>query len=219
MAATETIPGVKRKGVKRKRDAKATRGAILEAARAEFAGRGLGGGRIDAVAERAGCNKAMIYHYFGSKDALFAAVLQHNYTLIRQAEADLDLRSLAPVDAVRAFVEFSFDYVAANPEFIKLINEENLHRAIHIDPATARQMNSPVTSALGDVLKRGAADGSFRGDVDPQDLYISIASICYFPISNRYTLSAIFDLPQGDAMLAARRAQALAVIFGYLRPL
>ena len=149
------------------RDAEATRAAILDAARAEFAESGLGGGRIEAIAERAACNKAMLYHYFGSKDALFTAVLEHNYALIRAAEAELDLARLDPLDAIRRFVEFSFDYVATNPEFIKLLNEENLHRGRHIDPDLARQLNSPVVSALSEVLARGTDSGVFRSDVDP----------------------------------------------------
>jgi AcrR family transcriptional regulator len=200
------------------RDAELTRAAILDAARIEFAESGLGGGRIDAIAERAACNKAMIYHYFGSKDALFAEVLEHNYALIREAEAGLNLARLNPLEAIRSFVEFSFDYVAANPEFIKLLNEENLHRGRHIDPALARKLNRPVIAALSDVLSRGILEGVFQSDVDPQQLYITIASICYFPVSNRYTLSAIFDLPADGALLEERRRQALDVIFGYLRP-
>ncbi|RYH08286.1 TetR family transcriptional regulator [Tropicimonas sp. IMCC6043] len=200
------------------RDAEATRAAILDAARAEFAENGLGGGRIDAIADRAGINKAMIYHYFGSKDALFAEVLQQNYALIRAAEAKLELARLEPAEAVGTFVEFSFDYVAANPEFIKLLNEENLHGGRHLNPDLARQLNSPVVAALSDVLARGVESGLFRKDVDPQHLYITIASICYFPVSNRCTLSAIFDLPLGGEMLNERRRQATEVIFGYLRP-
>lgn len=200
------------------RDPVATRTAILEAARSEFAENGLGGGRTDAIADRAGCNKAMIYHYFGSKDALFTAVLEHNYMRIRAAESTLNLSALDPEDAVRSFVEFSFDYVASNPEFIKLLNEENLHGGRHVDAALARKLNSPVVGVLDDVLARGIARGQFRSDADPLHLYITIASICYFPISNRHTLSAIFDLPRDDRMLAERRREAIDVIFGYLRP-
>lgn len=200
------------------RDAELTRAAILDAARIEFAESGLSGGRIDSIAVRAGCNKAMIYHYFGSKDSLFAEVLEHNYALIRAAEAELKLARVDPLEAIRTFVEFSFDYVAANPEFIKLLNEENLHRGRHIDPALARNLNRPVIAALSDVLSRGIQEGLFRRDVDPQQLYITIASICYFPVSNRYTLSAIFELPTDGALLDERRRQALDVIFGYLRP-
>ena len=79
-------------------------------------------------------------------------------------------------------------------------------------------MNSPVVSALSEVLARGTASGVFRSDVDPQHLYITIASICYFPVSNRYTLSAIFKLQSDGDMLEDRRRQAIDVIFGYLRP-
>ena len=53
--------------------------AILDAATAEFARYGLGGARVDRIAERAGANKRMLYYYFGSKEALFLAVLEESY--------------------------------------------------------------------------------------------------------------------------------------------
>lgn len=213
---TETTAGEVRKPG---RDAEATRKAILVAGRAEFAEAGLGGGRIDAIAERAGCNKAMIYHYFGSKTALFSAVLEHNYALIREAERALDLDDLPPLEAVRKLVAFSFDYVRENPEFIKLINEENLHGGVHLASSpTARSLNSPLVGMLRQILDRGEREGTVRAGVDAQHLYIDIASICYFSVSNRHTLGAIFDLPEGDALLAERRTHVIEVILGYLRP-
>ncbi len=83
-----------------KRDADATRTRILEAARTEFARAGLSGARIDDIAERAQANKRMIYHYFGSKEALFTAVLEVAYQHVKAAEAQLDLDSLSPRDAL-----------------------------------------------------------------------------------------------------------------------
>src|SRR5690554_6779832 len=87
-----------------------TREQILQAAIREFADKGLGGARVDAIAARAGANKRMLYHYFGSKSDLFLAVLERIYDDIRRAETELRLQELAPVDAMRRLVEFSFGY-------------------------------------------------------------------------------------------------------------
>lgn len=203
----------------RLRDAEATRAKILRAGRDEFAGRGLKGARIQEIGRRAGCNKAMIYHYFASKDALFAAVLEETYADIRAAEAALDLTHKPPRTAMEELVGFSFDYVRANPHFIALINEENLHHGAHIAHSPkARALNSPLVGTIATVLKKGCDAGVFRCGVDAVQLYISIAGICYFYIANRATLSAIFELPAAPGDLAARRAHAIAVIMGYLRP-
>ncbi|HEX6344546.1 TetR family transcriptional regulator [Umezawaea sp.] len=56
------------------RDADRTRKKLLDAATAEFAELGIAGARVNRIAEVAGCNKAMLYAYYGSKDLLFDAV-------------------------------------------------------------------------------------------------------------------------------------------------
>ena len=201
------------------RDPVRTRRRILDAATAEFSARGLEGARIDEIARLAGFNKRMIYHYFGSKDELFGAVLEQAYADIRGSEAALELTSRDPVEAMAELVAFSFDWFLDHPEFIKLLNEANLHGGRHVRESTkAVQLNMPLVALIRDLLDRGARSGQFRCDVDPVQLYISIAGVSYFSFSNRATLSAIFDidLAAPDA-LAYRRAHVVSLILGYLR--
>jgi len=68
------------------RDAERTQQAILAAAEAEFAAKGLAGARVDVIAEQAGANKRMLYYYFGSKDDLYLAVLERAYGGMREKE-------------------------------------------------------------------------------------------------------------------------------------
>jgi TetR/AcrR family transcriptional regulator len=201
------------------RDAAATRARILKAAEKEFAKKGLKGTRIDAIAKRARCNKALIYHYFGGKEDLFSAVLEITYEKIRTAESKLNLAHRTPQEAMQELIGFSFDYVSEHPEFISLINDENMQGGVHVvHSARARDLNSPLVALIEEILTRGQADGVFRTGVDPVQLYISIASICYFFIANRHTLSAIFALPKTRDVLDMRRQHVIEVILGYLRP-
>lgn len=80
-AKTETAAAAAPKG--RPRDAEQTRKRILEAATVEFARKGLGGARVDAIALQSKSNKRMIYHYFGSKEQLFKHVIETAYVGIR----------------------------------------------------------------------------------------------------------------------------------------
>lgn len=227
MAPTENKGPVQRRGVtkageekpRQTRDAVATRARILKAAEKEFAKKGLKGTRIDAIAKRARCNKALIYHYFGSKEELFSAVLEVTYEKIRAAERQLDLAHRSPAEAMQELIGFSFDYVSEHPEFISLINDENMHGGVHVMHSTrARDLNSPLVALIAEILARGEADGVFRSGVAPVQLYISIASICYFFVANRHTLSAIFSLPKTHDVLDMRRGHVIEVILGYLRP-
>ena len=211
---------VKNGSASAKRDPERTRAAILQSAVAEFARYGLGGARVDRIAERARANKRMLYHYFGDKDALFLAVLEDRYAHIRSAERELDLENLDPPDGLRRLVEFTWRYFLSNPEFITLLNSENLHKGRHVGRSRrVREMHSPLVDTLRALLERGEREGVFRKGIDPVQLYISIASEGYFYLSNRYTLSQIFgrDLMK-PAALTARLRHMTDVILNAVRP-
>ena len=202
----------------RQRNADRSQSTILAAARDEFAEHGLGGARMDRIAERAGVNKRLIYYYFADKDRLFQAVLEQAYRHIRDEERRLNLLALKPTDAVRRLVEFTWDYYLAHPEFLSLLNSENLQAARHLENSQrAREMNSPLIATLGEILERGRKEGTFRGGIDPLQLYVSIAGLAYFYLSNHHTLSAIFGR---DLMTAKARNERLThmcdVILGYV---
>ena len=78
---------------KRTQPAKGRAELLLAAAREAFAARGLEGARVDDIAQRAGTNKQLVYHYFGSKDGLYTAVLEQVYREIREREQALHLSS------------------------------------------------------------------------------------------------------------------------------
>lgn len=202
----------------RTRDAERSRQQILEAARQAFAEHGLGGTRLDDVAQRAGVDKRLIYYYFQNKDNLFLAALEDVYAGIRQAEEALNLTALPPKDAITLLIDFTWQYYLAHPEFIALINSENLHRAEHLAQSTKiQEMNSPLIATLGEVLARGQREGVFRNGVDPAQLYMSIAGLTYFYLSNRHTLSVIFGRPADAPMaLAERISHVREVVLGYL---
>jgi len=202
------------------RDAVRTQAAILEAATQEFARHGLGGARVDSIAARAKTNKRMLYYYFGGKEDLFLAVLERAYEHIRLEEQKLRLTDLPPVEGVTQLIVFTWNYYLAHPEFMTLLNSENLHRAQHLKRSRKiRAMHSPLIATLSEVLARGAREGVFRSGVDPVQLYVSIAGLGYFYLSNNHTLSTIFGR---DLMAAKAKADRLAhiksLVLGYLEP-
>ena len=179
--------------------AQATRDAILRAATKVFARHGYAGGRIEQISKAAKSYDRMIYYYFGSKEGLFIAVLEEMYRRFNEAESKLVLDAGQPVEALCAVVRFMWGYYQKNPEFITLLNTENLHRGRHIAKSPrAREYSSQAVAVLADVLGRGARQGLFRRDVSARDLYLMIAAMGYFYLSNRYTLSAFL----GEALEA-----------------
>ena len=178
----------------RTRDAGATKARILEAAKREFAKNGLAGARVDVIAEKAKANKRMIYHYFGSKEVLFQTTLENAYIDIRTAEQKLNLGHLEPAAALERLVRFTWEYYLKNPEFITLVNSENLHRAKHVKKSDVLQTYSRrFVAMVNEILVRGVETGVFRPGVDPVQLNITIAAIGYYYLTNRFTGSILFE--------------------------
>ena len=203
-----------------RRDPAATRKKLLTAARREFASNGLAGARVDEIAARAGVNKQLVYHYFGDKDALYLAVLEWVYEEIRAQERKLNLEGLPPQRAIRKLIESSFDHLAAHPDFIVLLNDENRGGARHVRGSRKLEaMHSPLVSMVSRILADGVRTGVFRKGINPVHLYISIAGLSYFFFSNTPTLSAIFgkDL-SSPAARRARRRHVVDLVLQALRP-
>ena len=176
------------------RDAEATKARILAAAKAEFARLGLGGARVDEIAEKAGANKRMIYHYFGNIEDLFSAVLEEAYLGIRTAEQELQLDDLPPDEAMVTLIKFTWDYYLANPEFIRLVNSANLHRGKHLAGSERLQDASRrYIAMIQKLLDRGAKDGVFRPGIDAGQLNITIAAIGYYYLTNRFSGKILFE--------------------------
>jgi len=206
-------------GPVKRRDAGATREKLLKAGIAEFCANGYGGARTARIAAKARCNIRMLYHYFGSKEALYLAALERVYGEIRERESALDLLRLDPVEGVTALVEFTFDHMASHEDFVQLVVVENIQRGRHLKRSKAvPQATLPLVEAIADLLRRGADSGLLRKGIDPIQLYVSILSLSYTHLSNRHTLSITYRQDLGDpAWLTARRDHVRDMVLSYVR--
>jgi AcrR family transcriptional regulator len=178
---------------RKKYDAEKTRRNILSVATREFARNGYNGARIDAIAARTSTTKRMIYYYFGGKEQLYIAVLEDQYTRIRDAESALGLDGLPPEQAVRRLAEFTFDYDHAHPEFVRLVAVENIHHARHLrKSAKIRSVNARIIGTIDRILKRGRRQRVFAATVRAVDVHMLMSALCFFHVSNLHTFGTIF---------------------------
>jgi TetR/AcrR family transcriptional regulator, upper aerobic nicotinate degradation pathway regulator len=200
------------------RDADLTRARILKAARNEFMRHGYSGARIERISRTGRSSDRMIYYYFGSKEALYLEVLEGVYSELGAAESRLELDEAQPLEALRTLIAFTWNYYLAHPEFVALLSNENLQRGRHINKSlTVAQLSRPVLEILGRILDEGARQGVFRPGLDVRHVYVTLAALGYFYLSNRFTLSSFLgaDLMQPsecEAWLAEiRRVMRAAV--------
>lgn len=196
-------PPQRRTGV-RAAAAEATREAILRAAMRVFARYGYDGATVDKISAAAKSVDRMIYYYFGSKEGLFIAVLERIYAEMDEAESALALDESRPLEALVELIRFVLGYYRAHPEFVTLLNTENLHRGRHIAKSKkAREYSSHAITLTARLLEAGVAQGLVRPGLAARDVYLLIAAAGYFHTANRYTLAAFLgeriDTPEAVA--------------------
>lgn len=203
----------------RTNDPERTMADIIEVATHEFSEKGLAGARIDVIAEAMRTSKRMIYYYFGSKEGLYIRVLEEAYRRIRQIEAGLHLEDLPPEDALRKLVGFTVDYQLANPDFIRLVMTENIHRGEYLAQSKLIQkLNVPAIEGLRGVYERGVRGGVFRSGLDAVDLHMSISALSFFNTANRHTFALIFKRDfDSPAAIVARRDSIVEMIVRFVR--
>lgn len=196
-----------------------TMAGILEVATAEFAAKGLSGARIDEIASITHTSKRMIYYYFHSKEGLYIAVLEDAYRRIRLIEQQLHLEDLAPEEALRKLVGFTVDYQWNNPDFVRLVMNENIHRGAFLAQSkTIQDLNIPVVHAIQQVYERGVEQGVFRPNLDPLDLHMTMSALSFFNVSNYHTFSLIFKHSlQNETTYQTRRHSIIETMVCYVR--
>ena len=159
------------------RDAEATQKRILDAARKEFAAKGIAGARVDEIARRARTNKRMIYYYFGSKEGLFREIL-------RRKLADSTSRLRAPVE--RPHGERLAERQATHledPDYIRLLMWEALETASTRGKRklVAEEERAEVYRAFIESIVAEQAAGRLPADLDPAQLALTELALTLIP--------------------------------------
>lgn len=203
----------RRREADRAADAEETRENILNVATTEFAEKGLSGARIDEIAERTNTSKRMIYYYFAGKEGLYRAVIEREYGRIRDAETELNLEELPALEALEQLIRRNFDWHFYHPDFVRLVMNENIHFAVHLDQVEGLQeRNETVIATLSSILRKGAEEGTLRPDIDPVDLHMNISALCFYTVSNRHTFRKVFGRDMGAPGLSKKRREQIVEI-------
>jgi len=203
-----------------RRDPARTRTKLLDAAIAEFSEQGFHGARTERIARRAGTNIRMLYHYYGSKDDLYVAVLEVVLADLRHDELRIDAEHGDALDNLLHVFDYVDGHFGNHPELRKLLAFENLNEARHLARSQRiLTMSSPVITLLRRLLQRGASAGTVRAGVDALHLYVAMVSLAYYGRAHAFTLSQIFgrDLHR-PAWQHSHLKLTREMVASYLRP-
>lgn len=184
---------------------------LVDIATTEFVEKGLAGARIDEIAGKS--TKRKIYYYFGGKDELYRAVLERAYRRVRSSESGVDVASGTAAEALRRLIEHDVRYHSEHPELVRLVMNENIHRADHLRQIDGlRDNNHQVIDLLAAIVARGEAEGLFRSGIDPVELHMNMTALAFYNVSNQFTFSHNFGIDMTSPDAIERRARQVADI-------
>lgn len=191
-----------------------TRRRLLQAAIRLFSRHGFHAVSVDQIVGLARVNKRMVYHYFGSKDALFEAALSEVYRRIDAIEFHAVEQGRTPRERLSRLLESYFDFLEAEPEFTRLLQWENLEKGRHLTKENHLLSKNPFLARFRAIIEEGVEQGEFREDLDVTHLLIHFIGLCFIYHSNRFSLSQSLGLDLGRADVKARGLrQVLALVF------
>jgi AcrR family transcriptional regulator len=191
-----------------------TRRRILQAAIRLFAAHGFHAVSVDQIVGKARVNKRMVYHYFGSKDALFEAALSEVYKRIEEIEFHAIERGRSPREKLSRLLESYFEFLDHEPEFTRLLQWENLEKGRHLTKENHLLSKNPFLERFRAIVQAGVAGGEFRSDLDVRHLMIHFIGLCFIYHSNRFSLSQSLELDLGNPKVKERGLnQVLSLVF------
>jgi len=201
----------------KERNAARSRSAILDAAERLFAERGYDGTSLNEVGAAAGVSRGTPGYFFGSKADLYRAVLDRAFAEVREAVRAGRARALASSQTAEAIlagaVSDYFDFLAARPNFVRLIEREALSGAGLLEGASHLSAGQEALAAISAEL--GLDDGESG---DAAQLLLSIISLCWFPLIHARTVAPAVGVERERVGDFERRKHHVASLEFYVLP-
>ena len=186
------------------------RRALLDAGKTEFANYGYDGARLERIAAKVGCAKRMLYYYFGNKKDVYLAVIEQSYSDIRESEEMLNLDAMAPLQALHALAQKSFEYHEQNLEFTRLVLQENFQGGEMLGQISKTDLlRKAALDPVERILERGAKQGVFRSGISAVDVHYLISALSSFRVDHAATWRSLLEVDLLGDSLRERHLQLL----------
>jgi AcrR family transcriptional regulator len=216
--------------LQRRRDANATREAILAAAEDHFAKHGFSGARIDKIAEEAGYNRSLVCHqYFASKEDLYHAVIRclkdEKIERLRQAMTPVGITDDAPLKAetVQTFIEealrLTFNHFVEHPKLIRIMAWEAAEGWQTFNKLQSHPGQDQWSEETRAFIRRAQAEGIIRPDLDPNMLISTVMGCSFIHLLSIPRNQLVFpgaDLSSPEALAHAREQIVNLVVHGIM---
>ena len=185
---------------------------ILDAAIRVFARQGFHTCRVSDIADEAGVAYGLVYHYFGSKDAVLEAVFREQWGRLLAAVALAEETGETAPEQLELVVKIVLRSWRDDPDLVRLLVRE-ITRSPHIQDELDEI--GQAFASLERIVRRGQAEGTLRRDVDAR----IAAFMLYGAMEEVLTGWVLGQLPDDTEGVAAAEHEVIATMVGGLRPI
>jgi AcrR family transcriptional regulator len=186
------------------------RNQILAAAVRVFAAQGFEASRVGDVAREAGVAYGLVYHYFGSKDAVLEAVFREQWGRLLAAVALAEETGETAPEQLELVVKIVLRAWRDDPDLVRLLVRE-ITRSPHIQDELDEI--GEAFASLERIVRRGQAEGTLRSDVDAR-----VAAFMLYGAMEEVLTGWVLGQLRDDAEgVATAEAEVIATMVGGLR--
>ncbi|WP_432797087.1 TetR/AcrR family transcriptional regulator [Poriferisphaera sp. WC338] len=201
-------------------NAQMQRQRILSHACDAFAAFGPETTRLQDIAERAGVDRRLVYHYFKSKDKLYLEVLQDLFAKLVDLSEDVCHNVDNLEEMIEKLMRRYYRFCCNNPAFVRVLMWENLRDVKglreYADQCKLINVNFEILKPL---ILSAASKGKCRADLDPTMLLITCLSNCLYFLTNGPSLELIFGTKFKDEVVRSEWIDhAVAQVKDGIRP-
>ncbi len=203
-----------------KNEEKNTEQAILQAAEALFLKQGFAQTTTKQIAQRAGCNQALLHYYYRTKDNLFVQIFEEKAKFIATHFLDINLTAQTLEERISQMVELHFELFRKNPRLVPFLLKEVLSDPVRVAPILDKikqymvKIFGKIDEALHEEIEKGAAR-----PVSTLNVILTLVSLDMAPFIIAPVLQRVLDLTdeQLDEQLDKRKPEVVEILLRQIR--
>lgn len=194
--------------------------AILKAAEELFLEQGFEQTTTKQIAQRAGCNQALLHYYYRTKDNLFVQIFEEKVKFIATHFLDINLTAQTLEERISQMVELHFELFRKNPRLVPFLLKEVLSDPVRVAPILDKikqymvKIFGIIDEALHEEIEKGAAR-----PVSTLNVILTLVSLDMAPFIIAPVLQRVLDLTdeQLDEQLDKRKPEVVEILLRQIR--
>lgn len=194
--------------------------AILKAAEELFLEQGFEQTTTKQIAQRAGCNQALLHYYYRTKDNLFVQIFEEKVKFIATHFLDINSTAQTLEERISQMVEVHFELFRKNPRLVPFLLKEVLSDPVRVAPILDKikqymvKIFAKIDEALHEEIEKGAAR-----PVSTLNVILTLVSLDMAPFIIAPVLQRVLDLTdeQLDKQLDKRKQEVVEILLRQIR--